>query len=132
MATVGVFGDQLAFSVSSDSILTFQDFTRDVSGRYGSHEVIGAKPRPEFLGAALQTISFSMHFYMGLGVDPRTMMDKVAQLVESGYHGALVIGNQSVGSNEWVITKSSETWKYVTNKGEVLDAVVSVTMQEYR
>jgi len=132
MAIIGAYGDKLAFSVSRDTVLTFHDFARDISARYGTHEVVGNRPRLEFLGPQLQELSFSMELYLGLGADPLETINLLGNLAESGYHGRLVIGNEQVGQNEWVIQKVGEKREYITDKGELLYATVSVTMKEYR
>ena len=46
---IGTFGTALVFEVSDSRVLTFSGMTREVSGRWTDHEVMGVKPKPEFL-----------------------------------------------------------------------------------
>ena len=45
---IGTLGPNLIFTVSDDYVLTFDGMTRDVSGRWATHETPGIKPRAEF------------------------------------------------------------------------------------
>lgn len=43
----------------------------------------------------------------------------------------MVVGGKMVGANRWRITSISEAWNVVYNKGELVKATVTVTMDEY-
>lgn len=131
MAAVGVFGDRLVFATSDNRILTFRDMARSVSARYGTHDVVGGKPKPEFLGPALQQVTFSMDFLLELGTEPWDMLANIENMTESGYCGMLVIGGVRVGNNLWTIIKSQEKWSQISNRGILIAASVDVTIQEY-
>ena len=49
---IGTLGRKIIFEVSDDKAMTFHDMTRDISSRWAEHEVLGCKPKPEFLGPA--------------------------------------------------------------------------------
>jgi len=51
--------------------------------------------------------------------------------VESGEINPMVIGGKRVGKNRWRITATSETWDTVYYRGELVEASVTVTMEEY-
>ena len=59
MATVGSWGNSIVFSTSDYRILTFKDFSRNVSGEWATHGRIGGKDRVEFVKPGLQKISFA-------------------------------------------------------------------------
>lgn len=52
---IGTLGRKIIFEVSDNRVLTFESMSRDVSGRWTEHEVLGVKPKAEFLGPGLQT-----------------------------------------------------------------------------
>ena len=81
---IGTFGTALVFEVSDSRVLTFSGMTREVSGRWTDHEVMGVKPKPEFLGPGNQTVSLPITLSSSLGVRPRQMLERVAALVERG------------------------------------------------
>ncbi len=46
---IGTLGKKIVFEVSDDTVMTFQNMSREVSGRWANHEALGVKPKPEFL-----------------------------------------------------------------------------------
>jgi hypothetical protein len=121
----------LIFMVSSSQFLTFHNFKREVSATWNTVERIGAKPLPQFGGAKLQSLSLVITLDAQLGVKPREMIEKIEKMIEAGEANPLIIGKNIVGSHEWIITKSSESWDYLLNKGELIKATVTINLQEY-
>ena len=130
MAKIGTFGT-IRFKVSDQQLLTFQNFKREIAGSWSNMERIGKKPLTVFSGPELQTISFRVFLDAGLGIPPREMLEKIEDMVELGTAHYLIIGNQQVGNQRWVITKSSEIWDKILVKGELFRATVDLTLQEY-
>lgn len=130
MAKIGTFGP-IRFSVSDQRILTFQNFKREVSGKWDKMERIGFKPLTVYHGPELQTVSFKIMIDAGLGVPPRDQLFEIERMTENAQAEYLIIGNRQVGSSRWVITKSSEAWEKVIVKGELYRASVDLTLQEY-
>ena len=94
---IGTLGRKIIFEVSDNRVLTFESMSREVSGRWTEHEVLGVKPKAEFLGPGLQTISLTIHLSAALGVKPRRILDMVERMVERGSAEYLVIGGRLVG-----------------------------------
>lgn len=128
---IGTLGKKIIFEVSDDVALTFNGMTRDISGRWADHETMGTKPKPEFLGPGNQTITLPITLSATLGVRPRTMLELVEAMVESGAAEYLVIGTRPVGKNPFRLTASSETWDVVYSRGELAKATVTITLEEY-
>lgn len=128
---IGTLGPNLIFTVSDDYVLTFSGMTRDVSGRWATHETLGIKPRAEFLGPGLQNVSLPITLSAGLGVKPRLMLDLVEQMVETGDAEYLILGYRPVGKNRFRVTGSSETWDVIYNQGELARAKLTLTLEEY-
>ena len=130
MAKIGTFGT-IRFKVSDRQLLTFQNFKREIAGSWSNMERIGKKPLTVFSGAELQTISFRIFLDAGLGIPPIGVWESNGHMVELGNAHYLIIGNQQVGNQRWVITKSSEIWDKILVKGELFRATVDLTLQEY-
>ena len=128
---IGTLGKKIVFEVSDDTVMTFQNMSREVSGRWANHEALGVKPKPEFLGPGNQTISLPITLSAALGVKPRAVLETVEAMVESGTAEYLVIGTKPVGKNPFRLTGSSETWDKVYSRGELAKATVTIALEEY-
>lgn len=128
---IGTLGKKIVFEVSDDTVMTFQNMSREVSGRWANHEALGVKPKPEFLGPGNQAITLPITLSTALGVKPRAVLETVEAMVESGAAEYLVIGTKPVGKNPFRLTGSSETWDKVYSRGELAKATVTITLEEY-
>ena len=75
--TIGTLGSRIVFEVSDETALILQEMTREISGRWAIHETMGAKPKAEFLGPGLQSVTLPIYLSAGLGVRPRTVLERV-------------------------------------------------------
>lgn len=128
---IGTLGRKIIFEVSDDAILTVQGMSREIAGRWTAHEVMGTKPKPEFLGAGNQTISLPIRLSASLGVRPRNVLEAVEAMVESGTAEYLVIGNRPVGRNPFRLIGSSETWDTLYSGGQLAKATLTISLEEY-
>lgn len=128
---IGTLGRNVVFEVSDDRVFTFSELTREVTSRWTNHEPQGVKPKPEFLGAGLQTASLTITLSATLGVRPRDVLEAIENMVENGTAETLVIGNRPVGSNPFRLTGSSEAWNTVYNRGELALATLTISLEEY-
>ena len=128
---IGTLGRKIVFEVSDDWVLTFNSMSREVSGRWTKHEVLGVKPKAEFLGPGCQTVNMTIHLSAALGVKPRRILDTVERMVESGSAEYLVIGGRLVGRRPFCITGSSEEWNTVYSRGELAKATLTISLEEY-
>lgn len=128
---IGTLGRNVVFEVSDDRVFTFSELTREVTSRWTNHEPQGVKPKPEFLGAGLQTASLTITLSVTLGVRPRDVLEAIENMVENGTAETLVIGNRPVGSNPFRLTGSSEAWNTVYNRGELARATLTISLEEY-
>ena len=127
---IGTLGP-IVFEVSDKVVLTFKGMTRDVSGRWVEHEVMGVKPKPEFLGPGNQKINLPITLSATLGVKPRKMLELVERMVESGDAEYLIIKCRPVGRHPFRLTSSSETWGDMYRHGELAKASLTITLEEY-
>ena len=127
---IGTLGP-IVFEVSDKVVLTFKGRTRDVSGRWVEHEVMGVKPKPEFLGPGNQKINLPITLSATLGIKPRKMLELVERMVESGDAEYLIIKCRPVGRHPFRLTSSSETWGDMYRHGELAKASLTITLEEY-
>ena len=128
---IGTLGRNVVFEVSDDRVFTFSELTREVTSRWTNHEPQGVKPKPEFLGAGLQTASLTITLSATRGVRPRDVLEAIENMVENGTAETLVIGNRPVGSNPFRLTGSSEAWNVIYNRGELARATLTISLEEY-
>lgn len=128
---IGSLGSKVIFEVSDETVMTLNNLTKDVSGNWAKHEIIGGKAKSEFIGPNLQAIKFTIHLNAMLGVRPVNVMDTLEKMVDQGEHEILAIGCRKIGSHTWKINSISETYKTILNKGEILSADVDLNLEEY-
>lgn len=121
----------MVFRVSDRQVFTFSGLNRTVGSEWATHSRIGQKDQVEYLRPVLQKMTFTITLDATLGVRPRATMDRLADYAERGTVRAMVIGGKRVGRYKWRITDISEAWDTILNKGELVRATLSVTMQEY-
>lgn len=131
MAQIGNLGKLIVFEVNSKKVLTFSSMTKTVKGRWTTHDIIGNKPKSEFLGAGQGAISLNIYLSVNHGVKPRSTIEKIEKSVENGTPYLLVIGGKQVGDNQWVITDMSETWNDIIMDGNLVSANLSINLAEY-
>lgn len=130
MATIGAFAG-VTFSVSDKTVKTFNNMKWQVSGKYAEHDRHLKRDLLEFLGPELETISFEMRLSVFLGVTPLTEIIKLRSIIQTGKTDRLVIGGKVYGSYKWAMTEMSVNLERFDNKGNLLVAMVDVTMKEY-
>lgn len=127
---IGYFGD-IIFETSDKKILNFSDFKKDVSARYESHDLIGQKPKLEFVGSDLDKISFTINLNSSNGISVKEEIKKLEEKTSTGKAETLVIGGEVQGSDKWIITSLSEAWDTIFNDGFLYSAKIDVSLEEY-
>lgn len=132
MAKIGQWGSDTKFSVNSDKQLSFRNMKRTSSARWTSHNIIGKRPKTEFLGPGMDEVTLEVVLSAEMGVRPRSEMKKFRAACKNGEVHYLYIGGKKVCKNKMSITAVSESWDEIWSQGELVRAVVSVTFSEYR
>lgn len=130
MAKIGSYGD-IVFEVSEKKTLTFTNLERKGSSRWSDHEVLNYKPISEFVGAALEEISFTILLKAELGVNPLKELERLRNMRDTGKVSPLIIGEKPVSKNQWSIQQLSESYKTIDDQGNVLSVEVSLGLKEY-
>lgn len=130
MARIGSLGD-LVFSVSDNTVKTFDKMSWDFSADYATHDRHIKADLLEYKGPGIETISFSMVLSVFLGVNPLKEIKKLRKMVRKGYAERLVIGGKVYGSYKWVMQKGTVDFQRFDNKGNLWAAKIKVTLKEY-
>lgn len=127
---IGSLGDVI-FTVSSKLIRTIDDLTRSSAPRWTNHDVHLQKPKSQFIGPGLDTISFTIRFDARLGVEPRKEADRLINLAQKGKPVAFAIGGKKLGTYLWKLMNVEQGYTRVDNRGNVLVMDVTISLEEY-
>lgn len=128
---IGNIGKTVIFETSDQRILNFTKFNRTVKGRWASHDRVGKKPRKQFLGPDVDSLTFTIELNAEHGVKPRETLKKIEKLVTKGTPQKVVIGCKAFGNSRYVITEVSADFQRILNAGEVTKITCDITMEEY-
>lgn len=129
MSNIGSYGKNIVFRVSDKKILTFNSFSRTIKSRWATHTTIQGKPKSEYLGADLQSVTFNIVLDVTLGLKPQEMLDTLAKMAEGKTVNALIIGGKVLGN--FILSSLSETREVIYNGGQLARCNVSLTLDEY-
>lgn len=119
----------IVFQTSDQVINTFQGLTRTTTARFADHDVIGTKPKKEFLGPGLMSGSFSMELSSQWGIRPMDIIKKLDRYISTGRESRFILGGHNLG--RFVMLSKSEEYGTVTNKGTVISCKIDVELEEY-
>ena len=105
---IGYWG-YLQFETNDDWLQYPSDIERTVKGRYATfYPGDGSRAKRQFKGAETGTLTFTMYLDQRFNSNLRDLLAEMADWVNTGVAGELVIGNRSYGYNMWVCTKMVE------------------------
>ena len=126
---IGSLGD-IVFMVSKKTIRTFDGLQIDSETNYAKHTRHNKKPLLEFQYNDTDKASFTIYLSAFLGVNPRKTQDKIDRYRRTGKVLTLVVGGRKYGT-KWVITKHAKGYEKFDNKGNLLAAKSSISLEEY-
>ncbi len=127
---IGSLGN-VPFIVARGLVRTFSDYSREGSGRWAKHELIGQKPVLEFLGPDVEKISFKMLFRADHGVNPENEVARLREMRDSGEECILMLADSPIGENLWVVESIGETVTFWDASGNPISVTVDVSLTEY-
>ncbi|MEC1744111.1 phage tail protein [Schinkia azotoformans] len=130
MAQIGQFGDVI-FEVSSNKVLTLDEFSRGGSGRWADHEVIGKKPIPEFVGPGQEEVSFKIQLSAFLGIDPQKELEKLRRIRDKGETRGIILGSDFISKSLWRLESLQESHRVFDGKGRLISVSVDLKIKEY-
>ena len=125
---IGSFGP-VVFEVSESKVYTFDEFKRQTQAKFGTHELLGKKPKLEFIAPGLDSISFQIVLNASLGIDIAAELVKLRDIVNNGQYHPLLIGDDSIGN--FVIESLSESWRNISNLGRPQVVALDISLKEY-
>lgn len=124
---VGSLGNYIFFT-SSIYTKTYNSFSRSISSRWIEHKIIGEKPKLQFDGLELESISFSIHLNRFFKVD----IDKekeIRNFLKEGKVLRLILGGKKIGN--YVITSIGEEPKGYNAFGVSTKMDLKIELKEY-
>lgn len=128
---IGCYGSKIIFFTSSIASRTFENFSAQSGAKFAEHSLIEGKPRKQYIGGNLQSVSFDMTLRADMGLRPRDMLEQLKELAESGEAHYLIIGGRPVSNNPFIVSSISDKWNTIFNFGQLYQCTVSVTLEEY-
>lgn len=122
---------EIVFEVSSNMVMTFDDFERSSSARLSFHELQGRKPLREFVGPDVETISFKIRLSTYEGVDPTQKIEKLRDAKDEGIAQLFVLDGAPQGKGYWLIENISESPRFFDNRGRPAVIECDITLKEY-
>ena len=127
---IGNWGSGVKFQTSDSRVLTFTSMKHSFSAQTSKHKVLGGvKPRLEFLGPDLETVTFTMELNALLCHKPQKVEEKLLKAARKGVSYPLVIGGKSI-LKKAIITSMSASYDIVLKKGEIYSIKIDVTLTE--
>ncbi|KHF33395.1 phage tail protein [Paenibacillus sp. USDA918EY] len=127
---VGVLGD-IVFIVTSYKVRTFESLTRTSNDRWANNDIIHKKPRSQFLGPGLDTFDLTVRVDARLGLNPRAEVDKLVKYSREGKVMKFTVGGKGMGVDRVKIISLTQNWERLDNRGNLISATYSLTLEEY-
>ncbi|WP_028857467.1 phage tail protein [Psychrilyobacter atlanticus] len=131
---IGKLGDipfEVSFDGKNKKILNFSNLKLNSGANYGKHTQKGQKPALEFIDLKSDILTFKMTFRSDFGIDPQELLKKLNEYKNNGETLDFSLGNNPVGSGQYVITSYDAGYEYITNGGKIRKIDISLTLEEY-
>lgn len=125
---VGSFGS-VVFQVSAEVLYLVSNISRSTAARVEEHQVVGAKPRLEFIAPELDGVSFDIFLHAGHGVNPLEEIKRLRTLCTEGRVQRLILGGSNLG--HYLLLDITENWLRNGPGGVVLVASAALNLKEY-
>ncbi len=130
MAVVGCLGD-IIFTVSDRTVKTISNWKWSGSSRYAAHQRHGIDTLTEYTGTDPDKMTFDIVLMAEFGARPLREIKKLRQYTREGTPQPLTVGGYGYGKYRWNIVSYDVEIRRTTRGGEILEAAVSLTLQEY-
>ena len=105
---IGSLGD-IPFETSASLVSTPRDISRQISSRYETHYVLGAKPRLEYLSEELDSITMQIRLVEMGELQPEAELARLAALCRQGQAVPLILMGVNFGNV--IIESVTERWR---------------------
>lgn len=127
---LGSLGDVI-FEVADNHVLTFNELSFSRSANYTEHKIIGKSGILEFTGLNTGSCSITMIFDVSFGINPKSQVDELENMMQEHEANLFVLDGQLVGSGYWVIESLNETVEISDNFGGAHRISVNASLKEY-
>lgn len=135
MAIIGYLGenetDGIVFEVSEKTVRTLSNWKWSGSARYAIHQRHNTHALTEFTGLDPDKITFDLKLLRGLGADPMEDVVNLWGYERNATAVALTVGSKVYGKYRWNVVSHEMGITHTDKKGDVTEATVSVTLQEF-
>lgn len=121
----------LTFTVSDTKILTPRSLSGSAGSDWASHERLGEKARSQWVSPKLKSYSVELLLRKQDGVDPRSTLETLQDLAESGKVDHFVVGSRPLAVNPFKLVSVSDEWGAVMRGGVLLECTVTLEIEEY-
>ena len=120
------------FTVSSRRIFSPSNIKGRAGSDWATHDLIGTKPRPQWIGPKLKSYTFDILLRAQDGVSPRTTLEYFQRAAESRKTDWFIIGGFPLSRYPFRLVSVSDEWDAVLGGGELISCMVSLSIEEYR
>lgn len=126
----GSFVFEVRGDLNRTIVRTYSDYTRATESRWGVHEVMNTKPKPQYGGPGQDEISIVIRLSADLGVNPKQEADRLRAAAEQGVVAPFIRNGRPESQGNWYIESLEETDLHVSRRG-VDFCELNVTFKEY-
>lgn len=129
---IGLYGP-VVFGVVGGGVQTFDQMRKQVSARWGTHEVHMSKPLLEYGGPQLIELTFIMTLIKPVTVDPTGTIRLLQETMDLAIPWPLIIGKMPMGRDAslFVMESLGVNPEYFFRGGTIIGANVEVKLKEY-
>ncbi|MGL4934623.1 MAG: phage tail protein [Cetobacterium sp.] len=127
---IGVYGD-LTFTIGGSLMLSPVLGTTINKGHENiKHEVIGSADLTEFKKRKLRTLTLQIKAVEGFN-SIGEIIEKLTRISENGEHYPLIIGNDALSENDFIVSNLDEGIQKTDSKGNSTFSTISISFEEY-
>jgi len=123
--------DVILFEVSSEVLLTIDNFVRRNRVRFAKHDVLLRKPVSQYIGPELDDITFQIVLKAQFGVNPQEEFNKLIHLQRRGATLSMLLGKTAFGTFRWRIVNLTNPWEIINDKGQCMSSTIDISLEEY-
>lgn len=127
---IATFGDKV-FSVSSNSILTFDGLSRGLGLEADAQEQDGQKPSTYIKGVSLETLKFTVALNSAMGIDVDGEIKSWETVLAAKIPYLFVLGDKPVIDNKFLLKTLNITDVVINGSGQKTKAKLDLDFEEY-
>lgn len=126
---IGYFGD-IAFRVNNNQIVSPSTFSISKGTKTVNHAVIGSPEITEFNYRNLRKINLKI-ILLRRFTNIESIIEQLTIITETGLHYPLIIGENSLSENDFILLNFDESVKRTDDRGRSIISEITLNLQEY-